>query len=70
MRTKRDDNRLQLNLELLRILEAYLRTYEDMRFSQALINLGLVDPGKDEFYVEPSELLKRVKSSLEDRGGR
>lgn len=69
MRTKRDDNRLQLNLELLRILEAYIRTYEDMRFSQALINLGLVDPGKDEFYVEPSELLKRVKATLEERGG-
>jgi len=61
--------RLHANLELLRILETYLRTYPDMRFSQALINLDMVQLDKDDFYTEPTELLKRVYQALEERGG-
>lgn len=61
--------RLHKNLELLRILESYLRTYPDMRFNQALSNLDMVRNDKDDFYTEPTELMKRVYQALEERGG-
>lgn len=34
--------RLESNLEILRRLETYLKTWPDMRFGQALINLDIL----------------------------
>jgi hypothetical protein len=61
--------RLAYNLQILRILEAYLMTYSDLRFCQALSNLDIVRNDKDDFYTESSETLRRVKQALEERGG-
>ena len=65
-------SRLKNNLEILKKLEQYIRKYPDMRFGQALENLGLVKYHIDmknetnywesEFYTESSELLKRLKN--------
>ena len=62
------NNRLEANREILRRLQAYLEADPDMRFSQALRNLQIVDEvdGPDavywdnEFYVESSAILKRM----------
>jgi len=62
-------DRLAYNLQVLRILEGYLMTYPDTRFSQALSNLDIVRSGQDDFYTEPSETLRRVREALEERGG-
>lgn len=69
MRRDRDTNRLELNLQLLRILESYLRADPDMRFSQALSNLGYTpNEGEDDYYLEPSKLLERVTEQLNRNG--
>ncbi len=70
----RPSDRLKNNLEILKELEQYLKKNPDVRFSQALRNLKIVsedtlDYGmlnnfihwKDEFNLESSELLLRVK---------
>lgn len=68
--------RLECNRELLAILSDYLEENPDMRFSQALINLNIVQEQpdghlgyerfswKDEFYLESVELLWRVKEAM------
>ena len=63
------DKRIQCNQEILRKLSEYLSKYPDMRFSQALLNLNIVSDAyhhcdsywADEFYIEPEEVLKRMK---------
>ncbi len=65
------------NLLILTILSDYLKKYPDIRFSQALLNLNIVKqldvqprhpndwPDQrwaDEFYLEPEDLLKRIKA--------
>jgi hypothetical protein len=63
--------RLKSNLELVSRLEAYLKTNPEVRFSQALQELGLVRTvrpvkvgtvvdWKNEFYTEPEDILDRV----------
>jgi hypothetical protein len=59
--------RLEANRLIILILEQYIEEYPDTRFSQALLNLGVVvDWGGDEraweddFYLESEELLKRI----------
>jgi hypothetical protein len=66
---EKPQERLANNLQVLRILEAYLRTYPDIRFSQALYNLDIVRSERSDFYTEPSETLRRVREALEERGG-
>ena len=67
--------RLEANLVLIDILTAYLKQYPDMRFGQALTNLGLATHRKvileefddtnkgfeffDIFYEEPTKTLER-----------
>lgn len=43
-------------------LRKYLNTYTGIRFSQMLINLDIERNVVDDYYLESSELLKRIKS--------
>ena len=66
------------NLALVEILAAAIEKHPDMRFSQILLGFGFVlnQPmgssqnmvWKDEYYLESSELLKRVKQLAEQIG--
>ena len=59
------------NKELLRILDFYLDSNPQLRFGQALVNLGIIqqemdrDKGilstKDPYYVEPVDMLDLIK---------
>ena len=53
-------NRQEVNKEILMILESYLDKYPDMRFGQALIGLGAIDPDCDEFYTESDVTLQNM----------
>ena len=50
-------------MEILDILKKYLTTFKDIRFSQALYNLNIIDDNtKDYFYyTEPKHILRRMK---------
>ena len=61
--------RLEANRLIILILEQYIEEYPDIRFSQALLNLGVVvdwDGDKraweDDFYLESEKLLERIKN--------
>lgn len=66
-------NRKEYNEKILTLLKEYLEKYPDIRFIQALWNLGIIDsevidsPGheifvpRDRFYEEPDETYKRIK---------
>lgn len=69
---KFDKARADANFELLGILSQHLVENPQIRFGQALRNLGFVKESigmggdsiwRDEFSVEPTELLKRVKET-------
>ena len=51
------------NMEILDILKKQLTTYKDIRFSQALYKLNIIDDNtKDYFYyTEPKHILRRMK---------
>ncbi len=57
------------NMEILRILSEFFKKYPALRFSQALISLGIleIDKTKEEFKIkdpfseEPSTVLNRIK---------
>lgn len=59
------------NMKILQILSSFLEAYPDMRFSQSLLALGIleVDDSKDEFQIkdpfseEPSVVLNRIKKN-------
>ena len=59
------------NMKILQILSSFFEAYPDMRFSQSLLALGIleVDDSKDEFqikdpfYEEPSAVLNRIKKN-------
>lgn len=64
-------NRYKNNLIILNILREYLENNPDIRFIQALWNLGIIDRDSiwnigeinnpiDRFYEEPDETLKRI----------
>ena len=53
-------DRKRYNNALLVILTDYLTKYPDIRFNQALLNLGLVVTNKDDYYTEPDKVLIRV----------
>lgn len=54
-------NRKEANNAIMRILEIYLKQNPDIRFNQALINLDIVEPYKDDFYTEPENVLLRMR---------
>ena len=55
--------RKQFNLELLKIVEEYINSNEQLRFIQILWNLNIIDK-IDRFHEEPQLTLKRVKNRL------
>lgn len=71
--------RLRANMELVSRLETYLKNNPDIRFSQALQNLGIVKTTRpvnvestwvewqNEFYKEPSEVLERVHKMEQEK---
>lgn len=73
--------RQRANRELLEHLILLVEKHPDQRFGQLLQNAGFLDaldfgayvPGwggpawKNEFYLEPQELLKRVQETLKQR---
>ena len=57
-------SRLNDNVEVLNILVDYLKQNPDIRFFQALYNVGIMDSKNvDRFYEEPSETLKKKKKT-------
>ena len=57
-------SRLNDNIEVLNILVDYLKYNPDIRFFQALYNVGIMDSKNvDRFYEEPSETLSRMKKT-------
>lgn len=54
------DNRTVANFQILDKLKKYLVQHSDMRFNQALINLGIVEVGKDLFYEESVDTLNKI----------
>lgn len=48
------------NFQILDRLKKYLVQHSDMRFNQALINLGIVEVGKDSFYEESIDTLNKI----------
>ena len=57
-------SRLNDNVEVLNILVDYLKQNPDIRFFQALYNVGIMDSKNvDRFYEEPYETLSRMKKT-------
>ena len=48
------------NILIMQILESYLRENPDMRFNQALYNLGIITMDNDSYSDEPGEVLARI----------
>ena len=59
-----DAKRLGSSLEVLKLVEEYLRENPGMRLNQALINLSVVRDEADDFYTEPWITLDRVHAQL------
>jgi hypothetical protein len=59
-----DAKRLGSSLEVLKLVEEYLRENPGMRLNQALINLNVVKDEADDFYTEPWITLDRVRAQL------
>lgn len=63
--------RKEANLEILRRIKHYITMYPDIRFGQALRNLGVIVDFLDDtndivqwanhFYEEPTNMLERMK---------
>lgn len=63
MEDKETFERYSANMEILDILRKYLTTYKDIRFSQALYNLNIIDDNtiKYFYYQEPKFILRKIK---------
>ncbi len=63
METKETFERYNANMEILDILKKYLTTYKDIRFSQALYNLNIIDDKTIDYfyYQEPKFILRKIK---------
>jgi len=59
--------RQESNFEIINKIVMYLTKYPDTRFHQALINLGVTEVGRDQFYEESVTTLERM---IEDENSR
>lgn len=59
--------RQESNFEIINKLVMYLTKYPDTRFHQALVNLGISEVGRDQFYEESVTTLERM---IEDENSR
>jgi hypothetical protein len=55
------NKRAQANQEIINRLVKYIQTNPGIRFSQALMNLNIIEGLNGDFYLEPAELLKRMR---------
>lgn len=55
------------NFKIIEKLAEYLMKYPDLRFNQALINLGITEIGKDQFYEESVTTLERMIENENNR---
>lgn len=55
------------NFEIINKIVMYFTKYPDTRFHQALINLGVTEVGRDQFYEESVTTLERM---IEDENSR
>ena len=60
-------NRQVSNFEIINRLVMCLTKYPDLRFHQALINLGITEIGKDQFYEESVTTLERMIENENNR---
>lgn len=54
--------RREANQRILNLLDGYLQSNPDIRFGQALINLGIVHSDAALFYIEPQDTLATVEA--------
>lgn len=59
-----NSNRHKDNLEIIRRLVEIMDTYPELRFQQILYTYKIVEEGKDKFYEEPSETLRKLNNIL------
>lgn len=52
--------RKNCNALLENIVDLYLSIYPELRYTQALYNLGIVEAMSDFYYEEPFDTIKRI----------
>jgi len=70
-------NRQEINQKIVYELSKLVNKYPDLRFGQILSNFGFIeqtnhfeddyhdyDYWKDEFYIEPEEILERIQKAI------
>lgn len=58
------NDRLESNLEILKLLETFLKDNPDMRFCQALWCLDIIRHNHDNFSQESTKTLELIKNGL------
>lgn len=53
-----------ITIEILKLLEDYILTNPQIRFCQALYNLGIVN-NEDKFYEESNRTLARLRKNID-----
>jgi len=53
-----------ITIEILKLLEYYILTNPQIRFCQALYNLGIIN-NEDRFYEESNRTLTRLRKNIE-----
>lgn len=61
------NQRKKANLKILSRLISIVDQYPDLRFQQILIDFGITEVGKDKFYEESVETLKKLEYELENK---
>jgi len=55
-------NRKQANMLIIKKLQAYIKKNPGIRFNQMLMNLNIVQVEFDDYYTEPTKILRRIKN--------
>lgn len=61
------NQRKKANIKILNRLISIVDQYPDLRFQQILIDFGITEVGKDKFYEESVETLKKLEYELENK---
>lgn len=59
-----DSKRVEANKEIIKILSIYLEKNPQIRFNQALVNLGMYDSQGNSYYQEPWDTLEDLRYTL------
>lgn len=57
-------NRHKDNLAIIRRIVEIMDNYPELRFQQILYVYNIVEEGKDKFYEEPSETLRKLNHNI------